>query len=139
MNISRIIGIAVVVASILEFVTRGRLGPAGMVIALVIAVIISWNLPGRRPIRDATGDPRAQAGAPSGSSSPDTNDPYALLGIRPGCSDDELTRAYHTLVKQWHPDQLEGMAPELREHANYRLAQINQAFDLIRRSRRGHA
>lgn len=124
------------VASILEFVTRGRLGPMGMVIALVIAVIISFNFPTRRPVPGATGEPQAQAGAPAGSSSPDVGDPHAILGVSPRCSDEELTRAYHTLVKQWHPDQLEGMAPELREHANYRLAQINQAFDLIRRSRR---
>ena len=132
MNVSRIIGIAVVVVSILEFVTRGRLGPAGMVIALVIAVIISWNLPSRATLFGAGNPP----GAPGPATAPGAADPYVVLGIRPGCSDEELTRAYHTLVKQWHPDQLEGMAAELRAHANQKLAEINQAFDLIRRSRR---
>lgn len=127
------------VASILEFVTRGRLGPMGMVIALVIAVIISFNFPTRRPVPGATDGPRAQAGSPSDTSSAGAGDAHAILGVSPTCSDEELTRAYHTLVKQWHPDQLEGMAPELREHANYRLAQINQAFDLIRRARRGRS
>ncbi len=132
MNISRIIGIAVVVVSIMEFVTRGRLPAIGMVIALAIAVIISWNLPGHRPI-PGVGQPGDTPGNPAG---PGSGDPYSILGISPNCSDEEITRAYPALVKQWHPDQLEGMAAELREHANQRLAQINQAFDLIRRSRR---
>ena len=131
MNFNRIFGIAVVVVSIMEFVTRGRLGAVGMIVALVIAVIIAWNLPGRRPTLNGA-DPAPPG---SGPGAPVAGDPYAILGVSPGCSDEELSQAYRTLVKQWHPDQLEGMAPELREHANRRLAQINQAFDWIRRAR----
>src|SRR5256885_10712182 len=32
-------------------------------------------------------------------------DPYALLGVAPGASERELTRAYRRLAKQWHPDR----------------------------------
>jgi DnaJ-domain-containing protein 1 len=121
----------VVVASVMEFVTRGRLGPVGMVIALLIAVIISWNLPGRQQASAAGSSAEAPSAVHRTS-----NDPHALLGVAPGCSDEELSRAYHALVRKWHPDQLEGMAEELRQHANQRLAEINQALEQIRNMRK---
>jgi curved DNA-binding protein CbpA len=30
---------------------------------------------------------------------------YALLGVSPSTSNDDLVRAYKALVKRWHPDQ----------------------------------
>src|SRR5258705_1063390 len=38
--------------------------------------------------------------------------PHYILKVERDCSSEELTRAWRDLVKQWHPDKLEKMAPE---------------------------
>jgi DnaJ-domain-containing protein 1 len=65
---------------------------------------------------------------------PDTApaDPYALLGAPRGCSPDELKAAYLQKVKQWHPDQIQHMAPELRTFADQQLGLINAAYDALK-------
>ena len=58
-----------------------------------------------------------------------------LLGVRQGCSPEELASAYHRKVLEWHPDRLnEAMAKELREYATRRTARINEAYDRLRSS-----
>jgi DnaJ domain len=57
-------------------------------------------------------------------------DPYAILGVEPGVSPEELTAAYRRLAKRWHPDLSGGDAGVLR------MAQINAAYDLLRADRR---
>jgi curved DNA-binding protein CbpA len=58
-------------------------------------------------------------------------DAYELLGVLPGCTPDELKKAYHKRVAEWHPDRLEGMAGELKEYANRQLALINAAYQRL--------
>src|SRR4051812_33071407 len=57
-------------------------------------------------------------------------DPYAVLGVAPGASEQELARAYRKLAKRHHPD-LAGGASEAA-----RMAQINAAYELARVERR---
>jgi hypothetical protein len=57
---------------------------------------------------------------------------YALLGVGVGCSPDELKAAYLQKVKQWHPDQIQHMAPELRTYADQQLGLINAAYDTLK-------
>jgi hypothetical protein len=66
-----------------------------------------------------------------GANTPRT-DPYALLGVLQGCSQSELKAAYLQKVKQWHPDQIQHMAPELRTFADQQLGLINAAYDALR-------
>ncbi len=61
-------------------------------------------------------------------------DPYAVLGVRPDASDDELRRVHRTLVKRHHPDHNGGSA----ESAT-RFAQIQEAYAAILRQRRAPA
>jgi hypothetical protein len=53
-------------------------------------------------------------------------DPYAVLGLQPGASPDEVARAYRALAKRWHPDRGGGADAERR------MAEINGAYDLLR-------
>jgi curved DNA-binding protein CbpA len=54
-------------------------------------------------------------------------DPYAVLGVSPGVSSDELHDAYRLLVKRWHPDRNGGSAESTRK-----FQEIQQAYELIR-------
>ena len=64
-------------------------------------------------------------------------DPYVLLGLSRGASDDEVKAAYRKLVRENHPDRLtaEGMPPEFVQIANDKLATINAAYDQVARQR----
>ena len=42
-------------------------------------------------------------------------DPFAALGVDPGVSEADLTAAYRTLAKRWHPDREDGDADRMRE------------------------
>ena len=53
-------------------------------------------------------------------------DPFAVLGISPDASVEEVAAAYRALAKQWHPDRVEG------PQAARRMAEINAAYDLLR-------
>jgi hypothetical protein len=52
-------------------------------------------------------------------------DPYAVLGLRPDATPDEITAAYRRLAKEWHPD-LAGT------DAARTMVLINAAYDLLR-------
>jgi curved DNA-binding protein CbpA len=53
-------------------------------------------------------------------------DPYAVLGVQPGSSPEEVARAYREKAKEWHPD-IRGTEDALR-----RMALINAAYEQIR-------
>lgn len=51
-------------------------------------------------------------------------DPYSVLGVSPGASEDEIKKAYKKLAKQYHPD-VTGNSPE----AERKMQEINAAYD----------
>lgn len=55
-------------------------------------------------------------------------DPYKVLGVSPGASDDEVKKAYRELTKKYHPDLNPGDA-----YAAQRMNDINAAYDQIKR------
>jgi curved DNA-binding protein CbpA len=55
--------------------------------------------------------------------------PYEVLGIKPGASEQEIKNAYRQLVKQYHPDQYHDNP--LQELAKNKLAEINAAYDML--------
>ncbi|MDE3134314.1 MAG: J domain-containing protein [Acidobacteriota bacterium] len=59
-------------------------------------------------------------------------DPYAVLGVAPDVSDDELRRVYRTLVMRHHPDHNGGSAQSAA-----RFAQIQSAYAAITERRIG--
>jgi DnaJ domain len=56
-------------------------------------------------------------------------DPFAVLGVAPNASAEEVAAAYRNLAKRWHPDRAEG------PQAARRMAEINAAYDLLRSER----
>ncbi len=60
---------------------------------------------------------------------------YRTLGVAETASDAEIDQAYRRLIAQYHPDRLVGVAEELRRQAEQRAAEINAAYDRIRKLR----
>ncbi|KLI98585.1 J domain-containing protein [Luteimonas sp. FCS-9] len=62
---------------------------------------------------------------------------HAVFGLAPDASQDQIDQAYRRLISQYHPDRVAGAAPELRAQAEARAAELNAAYDRLRRGRDG--
>ena len=93
--------------------------------------------------RASQGRPREHAHAEYGRGSANTPavsegpDPYATLGLAPGASNEAARAAWRGLIRENHPDALaaRGMPAELVRRASSRMAEINAAWDRIKRER----
>ena len=64
-------------------------------------------------------------------------DPYAVLGLAPDATDEELRRTYRRLVSEHHPDRMiaKGVPEELMGLASAKMASINTAYRDVTRAR----
>ena len=62
-------------------------------------------------------------------------DPYKVLGVTPSASDDEIKKAYRELAKKYHPDNY--VDNPLSDLAQEKMKEINEAYDLITKQRKG--
>lgn len=67
----------------------------------------------------------------------DPDDPYKVLGVPHGISDDDLKQTYRRLAKENHSDRLaaHGVPREFQAVADRKLATINAAYDAILKER----
>lgn len=54
-------------------------------------------------------------------------DPYKVLGVNPGASEEEIKKAYRALAKKYHPDLHPGDA-----EAAKKMDEVNQAYDMLK-------
>ena len=74
---------------------------------------------------------------PASSRAPAATDPYAVLGITREATDDEVKAAYREQLKLNHPDKVAHLSPALQEFATAQILAIKNAFDTIRKRRKG--
>ncbi len=60
---------------------------------------------------------------------------YAVLGVAPGASLDEVKGAYRDMVKKYHPDRVAHLGDEFKELAHRKFVEVQQAYERIRSSR----
>ncbi len=63
------------------------------------------------------------------------NDPYSVLGVDPGASDDEIKKAYRELARKYHPDNYQNNP--LADLAEEKMKAVNEAYDAIQKQRQG--
>jgi DnaJ domain len=67
---------------------------------------------------------------------PDRNDgPYAVLGLTRRANWQEIAKAHRKLVSELHPDRYVGADETVREAAERRVRDVNEAYAEIRRER----
>lgn len=68
----------------------------------------------------------------------DDANPYAILGVRPEDSAEDIRRSYHRLMRENHPDNVlaQGGSQEAVRIASHQVAQLSAAYQAIRAERR---
>ena len=61
-------------------------------------------------------------------------DPYSILGVPVGATDEEVKNAYRNLARRYHPDNYDDSNP-LKGLAKEKMQEINAAYDDIQRDR----
>jgi hypothetical protein len=90
--------------------------------AAVMEAYLDWRLPGwRDPDQDSTRRANTGRGRARGTRM-STEEAYAVLGIAPGASDDDIRRAHRKLMMKMHPDQ---------GGSTYLAARINEAKEVL--------
>ncbi|MBP7654230.1 TerB family tellurite resistance protein [Candidatus Dependentiae bacterium] len=67
-----------------------------------------------------------------------TDQYYEILGISGSATDQEIKKAYRTLVTQYHPDKLvsKGLPEDMIKFATEKMNKINEAYEEIRKKRK---
>ena len=66
----------------------------------------------------------------------DSDDPYAVLGVSPAASEDEIKSAYRNLVNKYHPDKVSHLGDEFKQLADKRFKEIQEAYQRVMKKNR---
>ena len=81
----------------------------------------------------STDDENASRDHADGREPSDPWDPYRILGIEQGASQEEVKHAFRLLAGKYHPDKLGHLGEEFRALAEKRFKEIQKAYDELRR------
>lgn len=58
---------------------------------------------------------------------------YSLLGVGPGSTAEEISRAYRNKASMSHPDKVSHLSKELQEKAKELTLELNEAYELLKK------
>ena len=105
----------------------------------IVVVLLLWHYYRRQMRRRRTGSGHDKTGqaaddqrsnAANGSYTGRWN-PYTVLEIEAGASQNEIKAAYRRLAAQYHPDKVQHLGKEIQELAELRFKEIQRAYDLL--------
>ena len=65
----------------------------------------------------------------------DTESSYAVLGVSPSASDDEVRAAYRRMAMKNHPDKVATLGPDVQKAAAEKFRQVQEAYEAIKKER----
>ena len=84
---------------------------------------------------DRKEEPGDREGAKGGGAKEEKRDPYTVLGVQPGASEEEIKKAYRSLANKYHPDKVGHMGEEFRELAEKKFKEIQEAYQYLKSRR----
>jgi preprotein translocase subunit Sec63 len=64
-----------------------------------------------------------------------TDDPYEILGVEKNADMAAIRRAYQEKIRQYHPDLVAKMGPEIQELARQKSQKINNAYQELKKKK----
>ena len=64
-----------------------------------------------------------------------TENAYKILGVDSSASDEEVKKAYREMAKKNHPDLVSSLGEEVRQSAEKKFQEINEAYEVIKKQR----
>ena len=62
-------------------------------------------------------------------------DPYAILGIKPGASSEEIHAAYREAAQKFHPDKVSHLGEDFQALAQKKFIEIQRAYEILTKKR----
>lgn len=66
---------------------------------------------------------------------PRSTNAYAILGLTPSATDEQVRRAYRQLAMQYHPDRVANQSEEVQRRASIQFRNITKAYEHIKKQR----
>ena len=86
------------------------------------------------PSSSSSNKQKDSSGKSDGNGKSSTDDAwFNILEVNEGASMDEVTTAYKRKIRQYHPDKVESLGPELKKLAEKKSKEINAAYNTAKR------